>query len=123
MKTTASLEVLEQALKEVNKIFNDNVTWKREPEKKGKWIHFTIKTKSNKGSGHGLSASYFFKQRNLSTACWHVHGELFGFIWDLDPEARIDTAYAIMSNEEDNWQDYQRGSQAYPIYASECCVC
>lgn len=121
-----SLEQLEIALQEVNKKYENNIIWNREPEMKGNFIHFTIKCRDSKKSGHRYHITYFFdeiKQKRGISACWHVHGDLFDIIWDIDPNVIIDTGALRMTSKQDNWQDRNIGSRMYPVMYSESCEC
>lgn len=119
MKTTAKLETLEKALKRVNEKYGDNIIWNRQPDKTGNRYNFTLKCKDSKQPGHRIGHS---SQRMVS-ACWHVHGNFFDIVWDIEPEAIIWAGVLKMESQADNWQDRNIGSVIHPLYFSEACDC
>lgn len=121
---------LDAALSATNKLFDDNVCWKREPESLNhskNRFRFTLRVVSSKGAGHRLSApNPWSKQRRMPSACWHVHGEFFDALLDVNRQAIIKTELVgkrEISIDGGNWQDAQVGSMAYPAYLSDLCDC
>ena len=113
-------EQLDKALAITNAKYNENITWNRVPEQKGKAYHFTLRVKSSKGPGHRLGQGL---QYRLTAACWHTHGDFFEALLSVEPGARIVTAKSIITNEGGNWQDCNIGSMMFPMYYSEACEC
>ena len=115
---------LERALAEANKHFEGNVIFNRcEPanQKQTAW-NVTLKVKSSKGKGAKVSHNAEFwggNLRYLPCACWHAHGY---FLDALPPEAVVHTAGHTV-HPGDTWQDWNVGSQLYPVYFSELCDC
>lgn len=115
-----SIEDLERALKEVNKKYENNITFNRYPEKYGNGIRFTLRVKDSKKAGHRIGHT----GRRLINACWHVHGDFFDALFKINPEAII----IVGSNRKitknyGNWQDWNIGSVLYPLMYSEACEC
>jgi hypothetical protein len=119
MQTTATIETLDAALAAVNIRYDNNVIWNREPEKKGKRLHFTLRVKSSRESGHRVSWS----GRHIPAACWHVHGHFFAEVWRIEPDALILAGQLKMTGERDNWQDRNIGSICQPMMYSNSCEC
>lgn len=116
------------AMDKVNELFENNITWNREPEKIGKRFQFTLYTKSVEKPGHRLglpSPTYdaIYKPRRLRSACWHVHGEFFDALFDINPDAVIRSNGKVVDIDNGNWIDWNAGSQMYPVYMSELCEC
>ncbi len=120
METNAKLETLEKALRTVNELhYDNNIIWNREPEQIGNRLRFTLKCKSSKEAGHRIGQS----GKRMTSACWHVHGNLFDIIWDFESDAIIKAGPLKMESKDDNWQDRNIGSQVNPMYFSEACDC
>ena len=125
MKAThCSKEDLQEALHTVNIKYEGNVIFNRFDGPKG----FTLKMRNNKCKGHNIKKFYhgfdgIYKERNLSYACWHVHGEFFDALFSINPEAIIYSRGEKITIEEGNWIDFNVGSLMYPVDASECCDC
>lgn len=121
MKITNVTETdLENALSEVNKRFDDNITWNRF-EQSGNGFNITLKCKSSKKPGHRLG----FKGQRMISACWHVHGTFFDCLWanPASANAIIRAGSLVMKSSGDNWQDRNIGSIVQPLYFSEACEC
>lgn len=121
-----------QAMAIVNKKYGNNITWNREPEPHGSQLRCTLKVKSSKGSGAKVSYSSYHKPRRTIAACWHVHGDFFDALLGIQPGAIITThtnkgitkIYADATGDViDNWQDWNVGSYAYPVFFNESCEC
>ena len=110
---------LEEALRRVNEKYNRQVCWNRVPNKTNKGIHFTLKVKTNRSEGHSISQL----GRHISSACWHVHGDFFDCLFEVEPEARVFALGREITKHYGNWQDFNRGSLMNPKYASEMCEC
>jgi hypothetical protein len=114
--TTSDLEV---ALRLVNVKYNDQVIWNQEPTHTKQGIKFTLKVKTNKSVGHGIS----FSGRQMPTACWHVHGDFFEKLFQVCPNAVVFSLGRRITQHEGNWQDFNVGSQMRPMFASKRCEC
>lgn len=120
-----TLAELESARARVSKQYGDNIIWNRAPEalnKRGDRWRLTIRCRSSKGLGHGVSRSalpFGGRPRRLPTACWHVHGNFF----DALPACATILARGHAMRPQDSWKDYNVGSIVNPIFASESCDC
>ena len=87
-------------------------------EKKPKnHLSFTLKAKS------GLPGSRVSHSgRRLPKASWHVHGELFDTLFNIDPSIYIVSMGKKITNESGNWQDVNIGSLVQPVYYSETSI-
>jgi hypothetical protein len=110
------------ALIEVNKLFDDNITFFGELEPKNKlntrWS-FRLKVKDSKGKG----ARRGFSGRRMISACWHVHGEFFDAIFKENPNAEIVSRGKSITKDYGNWIDSNVGSLMDTLYFSEACDC
>ena len=126
MKTNFSREQLEAALAVVNVRYSGNVRIIHGTVAKA-WRRFTLRVISSKGPGAKISMTSFADRRSVA-ACWHVHGDFFDALWNL--EGGSVGAYYIeagrvgrMHGRGDNWQDFNIGSQFRPIQFSQSCEC
>lgn len=126
----AELEMF-SALNIVNRRYKNNICWNRyEVKYPSMNIHFTLKVVDSKKPGHSVGISYVMglywaKRRRLPYACWHVHGHFFEALFGINPKAVIKSNRVpkLISINEGNWKDYNRGSSLYPAMASKCCDC
>ena len=109
---------LNTCLNKVNKEQGYELIYNREPEKKGNFLHFTIKSKKSGISGARYSAS----GRKLINASWHAHGYLFDAILELNPNSIIYSGTNKITFENGNWQDWNCGSMFEPCYMSETSI-
>ena len=116
MKTTASRLTVQTAISAVNEKYGYQLELNRD-EYKGKWFHFTIKSKSGIP---GSRTSY--SGRKLAAASWHAHGYLFATILDIEPDAVIVSLGKTINAEGGNWQDWNCGSMMEPIFMSETSI-
>ena len=107
------------ALRRVNDLYDNQVEFRGEPEHTNHGIKFTLKTKHNKARGHGIS----FSGRHMPSACWHVHGNFFDRLFEVNPDAKVYSMGKLITKHQGNWQDYNVGSQMNPKFASESCEC
>ena len=126
MKTNFSKEQLEAALAVVNVRYSGNVRLIHGTVAKA-WRRFTLRVNSSKGPGAKISMTSFGDRRSVA-ACWHVHGDFFDALWNL--EGGSVGAYYVeagrvgrMHGRGDNWQDFNIGSQYRPVRFSESCEC
>ena len=122
----SSLETLEAALAEVNRVFSGNIRIKRYTVKPSGTIQFTLSVLHSSLPGSRLSPF----GRHVSAACWHVHGLLFDTILSLSPDAVIETGMKskdgkkhLISRFGGNWQDMNIGSIYHPFMYSDACDC
>ena len=120
MITNATTDQLRQALEEVNKLYDGNVIFNRQPEPMGSRARFTLRVKDSKGPGARRS----HQGRRMSSACWHVHGDFFDKLFKVNPEAYVVAGGCKrISRHGGNWQDRNIGSRMNPLYFSEACDC
>lgn len=130
-----SVKDLIQALRDTNTSYKGNVAFNRAPEARGKALICTLRVKDSKKPGHRLGfANREGKQRRMTSACWHVHGEFFDNLLNINPEAVVTVApnHKIFATGKDkngdavvvgNWEDRNIGSSFNPLYFSEACEC
>ena len=115
-----SREELEQALDRTNLKFGGNVRWNR-LDKAGKTLlggsKFKVTLKVN--DSRKLGAKLGYQGRRTVSACWHVHGTFF----DSLPSGVEIVTMGKKKYAGDAWEDYDLGSQAYPMRFSEACEC
>lgn len=127
---------LDRALTLVNEIYKGNICFKSRKtignsRGGGLTMQFTLTVLSSKGPGHRLSfyRPWSGKQYRLAAACWHVHGDFFDALLEINPRARIITQAGrgsrtnIITKDGGNWTDLDVGSVMYPAYLSELCEC
>jgi hypothetical protein len=126
MKTNFSREQLEAALAVVNVRYAGNVRLIHGTVSRS-WRRFTLRVNNSKGPGAKISMASFHDRRTVA-ACWHVHGDFFDALWNL--EGGSVGAYYVearkvgrMHGRGDNWQDFNIGSQYRPVRFSESCEC
>lgn len=128
-----AISELAQSIKNVNRDRDYKLIFNREPEFKGKWLHFTIRSETSGIPGSRTSASGI----NMTSASWHAHGYLFDEILKRNPEALINTMVSEIYTEKlhtvgtpyeggvwivGNWVDYPIGSNFAPVNASEVSI-
>lgn len=114
MTTTATIDQLQKALKEVNKKQGYKLEFNRIEQKTKNRVLFTIKSAS-KIPGSRTSS----KGRNLAKASWHAHGYLFDAILSINPDAIIFSLGKRIDIDGGNWEDKNVGSMIAPMYFSE----
>lgn len=105
MKTNASIETVKQALHAVNVNRGYQLKFKSGPTPSGKWVNFTIKSKSGV-PGARVSHS----GRRLAAASWHAHGYLFEEILEREPDAVIHSGGHRIDRVSGNWSEEASGS-------------
>lgn len=121
MRTTASFSTLFQALKKINKEYDNNITFNREPEYVyyNRDLNFTLRVKESSGPG----ARRGYTGRKMINACWHVHGDFFDAVFEIEPDAVIWSRGQKITKEYGNWEDDNIGSIMNPLSFSEACEC
>ena len=120
MITNATIDQLRQAMEAVNKLYDGNVIFNRQPEPVGSRLRFTLRVKDSKGPGARRS----HQGRRMSSACWHVHGHFFEELFKVNPEAYVVAGGCKrISKDGGNWQDRNIGSRMFPMFFSEACRC
>ena len=125
MRTNATFYQLETALNDINAKFDGNIIFNRLEQKTAKTNIFTLKVKDSKKAGHrlGYQRNKDGNRRKLINACWHVHGEFFDALFDIDENIFIWSGKSKITKDFGNWQDRNIGSIMYPLYFSEACEC
>ena len=119
MQTTATVQQLNDALQHVNDKFDGNICFKREPHQiSAKRAGFTLTVIDSAASGGRIGNS----GQRVAAACWHVHGEFFEYLFNQGVTLII-AGDKRMESHDDNWQDWNIGSNAQPMYYSEACSC
>jgi len=117
VKNVTSQEI-EAALKTVNKKYENNIVFKRF-EQKGKQFVFTLTVKNSKKAGGRIGNS----GKRVAAACWHVHGDFFDALLEINENAVITTCSGKIDKNNGNWQDRNIGSIYEPLMYSEACNC
>ena len=106
--------------------YGNNVTFERSPEQITKnCVRFTLRTHDSKKAGSRRSQS----GRHMAKACWHVHRDVLGALFDLEPDARIVTARADYRGKTSfaaNFAatgDQNIGSMMDPLTYCDACDC
>jgi hypothetical protein len=119
MITTASKRDLYDALSEVNKIYDDNIVFKRIEQIPVTRMRFTLKVLDSRKAGSRLG----YTGRRLVNACYHVHGDFFDVLFKINPSAVVISRGDRITVNKGNWIDKNIGSMMYPLYHSEACLC
>ena len=116
----ASEKEIHRALDLLNKLYKDNIDYNNF-SRKGKHFNVTLRVKdsSEKGARRG-----FQNRRKMINACWHVYGDFFDLLMDLNFEIVIISAGEQISYYSGtNWQDRNIGSLYEPLMYSQACEC
>lgn len=119
MTTNASMENLDRAMLEVNKLYADNIRFKNIKRINRDRVRFTLSIHNSRNPGARRSPS----GRRVAAACWHVHGCFFDALLSVNPNAFILTCRNRIDRCGGNWVDYNIGSIANPMRASAACNC
>lgn len=112
-------EDLQKALDLTNKKYNNNIKFRDASGSNSKTIGFRLGVIDSKKEGSAKS----YLGRRTGSACWHVHGDFFDFLFEVCPDAFVLSLSNKITKDEGNWQDWNIGSQANPLYASDACDC
>lgn len=105
--------------------YGGNLRFKREPEKDGRAVSFTLTVDRSDGPGARRSAT----GRRMSVACWHAHRDVLRAIFGVCPEARVKSAKADYrgvkdyENKFDSTGDINIGSIVNPMALRHGCEC
>jgi len=105
------------ALHNTNRFFDNNILFKRFDSDKNKII-VTLKVSDIRKKGSRISPS----GRHINAACWHVYGAFFDECFKINPNCKI-TQCGQPLTYENNWTDFNIGSQMYPFMYSDSCAC
>ena len=124
MKTNATIQQLNEALADVNKKFDGNIQFNDICQFNSKKVKFTLRVKDSHKPGARLGfQNHEGRQRHLISACWHVHGYFFEYLFTHFDNIIIYAGPKKMQSNSDNWQDWNIGSNFRPLYYSEACEC
>lgn len=127
-------EDLSRALAIVSKKYNNNVIWNNY-QREGRNFRVTLRVVDSHGRGARLAFPdpETGKQRRMISACWHVHGDFFEALLEINPNAEIRTSKTKIYTQPTlnpkrfliigNWEDWNIGSIIHPFYFSEACGC
>ncbi len=110
-------------------LYAGNLQFKREPEKIGNFLHFTITVVNSHNPGSARSASMFYRGRRIAAACWHAHRDFMRAIFKRAPDALLVTALARYEGSagfehEFHYTGTQNvGPPMDPIARQDCCEC
>jgi len=82
-----------------------------------------VKDKNKKGAKFGHCLKKNGEYRRTRYACWHIHGDFFDALINIDASIRIHTARGWIDVTGGNWEDEQIGSMFNPRMFSEACGC
>ena len=123
MKTTATIEQLNQALNFVNKQFDNNIRFKDIEQISKNRVKFTLTVNDSNKPGAKFNPNFGKNGRRIAAACWHVHGYFFEYLFLTYDNILIISQGKKMSDNSDNWKDRNIGSTFQPLYFSEACKC
>ena len=105
--------------------YGGNLRFKREPEKDGRSVSFTLTVKDSRAKGARRSNT----GRRIAAACWHCNRDVMLTIFTGNPDARVKTAIADYKGFGDFVDKYPAtgrtnvGSQADPMDFEDACNC
>lgn len=110
-------EQLQAALAEVNKKFAGNVKFNRfeMTNQTAAKVTLTVIDSRAPGGRIGLSG------KQVCAACWHVYGTFIDEV--IKADGKVFTNNQWIESHDQNWQDWNIGSQYRPLYYSEACDC
>lgn len=104
------------ALEKTNKIFSNNIQFKR-IEKAGQKYIVTLTVKNSKYPGSRIG----FTGKRICAACWHVYGIFFEELFYINPAATIKECGNEITRGV--WKDRNIGSIMNPLMYSQACDC
>ena len=110
---------VEEALSKINVEYNNNVMFKRIDQENSKCIGFTLRVKNSSGAG----AKIGYTGRKTVNACWHVHGDFFNALIEVNPGVVIKSLGKTIDINGGNWKDWNIGSRVDPVLYSQSCKC
>jgi hypothetical protein len=118
-------EEIAKIVENVSVAFDDNIKFKREPERCGRAVKFTLTVRASRKKGSRMSPS----GRRIAAACWHVNREVMWGILAHNNDCRIKTAIADYHGLEDFADKYPDtghtnvGSRMEPMDFQDACNC
>lgn len=130
MKSThATLAELDQALATINADrYAGNVEMYEVRQGPGTAIRFRLRVHDFDRPGYRRRTPHLWDKPDrdparMRFACWHVHGDFFDALLEINPRARIESGPTVITAAGGNWQDRNIGSLVLPVYHSEACDC
>jgi hypothetical protein len=113
------IDQLTSCIENVNSKHGYKLIYNRYPERKGNYLHFTIRSEKSGIPGARTSHS----GRNMVSASWHAHGYLFDEILNLNEDAiiKVGNNHTIDQN-GGNWIDRNIGSLMNPVKFSQTSI-
>lgn len=105
--------------------YNGNIVFKREPERKGNFLFFTLTVRKSADKGGRRSNT----GRKVAAACWHAHRDIMRAIFENYPEAILVSAFARYEGRVDFERTFpatganNMGSIANPLRMDSACEC
>ena len=110
---------LKKALDMVNIKYSGNVIFKRLD-----FPTFTLRVQDSSGPGARLHYQpWAGRERRGISACWHVHGDFFDCLFNINPGSYVLSSGRKITKDEGNWIDWNIGSIMYPFNYSQSCHC
>ncbi len=114
-----------ECINEVNCQYTTTIMFNRSPERKGKWIYFTLRvrdinTKFHRRHNTGRKSSYL---------CWHGHKAVMTAIFNVEPFSILETGWAKYEGQNDFNNRHKEtgnrniGSINNPLKARKACEC
>ena len=116
---------LRDAVDQANFDYDNNIKFKREPERIGNFLHFTLSVNDSSAIGGRISHS----GRRVAALCWHGHRDVMRIIFEEHPEALLITAFARYEGLEGFMENYPDtgdrniGSYHQPMAMQHACCC
>ena len=120
-----TVEEVRAAVPVASLAYNGNIVFKREPERDGRAVRFTLTVKDSGDKGSRRSAS----GRRIAACCWHGHRDVMLAIFATNPDARVKSALADYRGMVDFAEKYPAtgrtniGSMFDPMDAEDACNC
>lgn len=106
-------------------LYDDNLKFRREPEQKGSFIHFTLGVDDTHNPGAARSST----GRRISAACWHAHRDVMRAIFKTAPDAILYTMLATYRGSDGFEHEFTAtgslniGSRFAPMQRQHACAC
>lgn len=102
---------LDFALALGNAKYAGNVKWAYEPKQRGRAWLVRLTSQDNEQPGVKLYAISPVHTRKGPAVCWHAHRDFLRAVFDLNPAARIKTAFATYNSQEHFEQTFRATQQ------------
>ena len=128
----ASEDDIRKALRKIQGKYDENLCFLelKPTNRKGNRFQVRLYTHSSEGKGarRGFQRTKSGKRNKLRNACWHVHGDFFDALLNINTKAVVSVnelqIYRDNGTIQNNWIDWNCGSDLYNnIYMSTLCEC